>query len=510
MGLGNLLSGWLEGRAKVDVALDAARVAVGGKVLGRVEVTGVRRSVVISALEVRLVQVRIRRETAPASDIVARLVADHVIAADVDMAPREQRSFPFAFAIPDGIVPSSASTGYRIEVRALFERRPTVDMRTELEVKAAAGADVDSLLVRWPALRGADEDALLDALRQLQWEHDPEHMETDFRGAAPLVARWISEGSPTVRRAALDAWSSIIEGRASEDDVALLDELARARDVDPALRRQLADAAGRLGERGLGVLRVLCRDPEPDVRRAVVTATRTLPPAEGGTLGLLDALADDPEPAVRAAVFRAYGAFDSDLDVIRRVAEHTEHEREPVVLEACLSTLRSGFYHEGADIARPVFDRSSRDERVEVREAVARALYFVQSDAESRPVVMRLLNDEAASVRAAAASELRSLGASGRPFADELERLAREDSDERVRAAAWSSIPAVLEEERAVRAIESLLEGEHASEPVLLGVVAGLKFLPGVSYARLLEQLARSEFEIVATRARAALDEDQD
>ena len=88
---------------------------------------------------------------------------------------------------------------------------------------------------RWPALAGGAEADVLAALaeiRSLQDARDPQH---DFLAAEPSLEALVQRGPARVRRAAIDTWATVLEGRVKRAHMDLLADLSSEPDVDPEL-----------------------------------------------------------------------------------------------------------------------------------------------------------------------------------------------------------------------------------------------------------------------------------
>jgi len=110
--------------------------------------------------------------------------------------------------------------------------------------------DRDQIARRWPALELGDEQAQLEALAELGRLQDARLEERDFVAAEPLLERLVVAGSAPVRRAALDAWATVLAGRVRRAHMDLLADLASEPDLDPEILDRAIRAALTFDDRG--------------------------------------------------------------------------------------------------------------------------------------------------------------------------------------------------------------------------------------------------------------------
>ncbi len=96
---------------------------------------------------------------------------------------------------------------------------------------------------RWPALETGEEQAVLVALEEMRRVQDAQVAENDLVRAEPALKRLVVAGPPGVRRAALDAWATVLEGRARREHMDLLADLSSEANLDADLLEGVIRAA---------------------------------------------------------------------------------------------------------------------------------------------------------------------------------------------------------------------------------------------------------------------------
>lgn len=510
MGVWDLVGSLIGGGAKLHLKLEVARIPAGGLLSGTVEIEAGRRPLDVEGVRVCLTRTAVRaRDGSPTSEILQRTVVDAVVGSGLRLAARGRETVGFAIRVPPDVEPSDDETSYRVRVELSGPDGKSTRSQAPVRIvdTLAARPAADTILDRFPALRGEPEPAqLADALLQLRFDHLSTDPARDLVAISPRLVELFGHGDAAVRVAALDAWAELVDGRPGGEH---LDALARAiGEVDGADEwvARAAEAAGRVGgAAAVPVLASLRDHAAVAVRRAVVAALTRLPPSTSGKAELLDQLAHDRDTAVRAAVHRAYGDYDDDAEVMARVAAHTTSEPSALVLEACVATLRGAFAHGHDEIARPVIERLSAHPVARVRAAVARTMGAGAGDLASRSLVDAFLSDAAAEVRVDAIGELRSLGPGSATFLGRLEQLATEDPAPEVRAAALATLPALVEPGQLSDYYRSVLDAEPPAE-VVRGILAGIRQHRAPEFDDLLDELADHPDKTLAADARELLD----
>ncbi len=128
---------------------------------------------------------------------------------------------------------------------------------------------IDDVIARWPALAApaSDERVVLAALYQLRAEQDATHARRDFLAAEPLLERLLHGSSAQVRRAALDAWATILEGRVRRAHVDLLFDLSSEPDLDPLVLEGAIRAALSFGDEEGRITAALVENSQSSTRK---------------------------------------------------------------------------------------------------------------------------------------------------------------------------------------------------------------------------------------------------
>ncbi len=505
MGVWNVVEGWLGGRPKLTVDLEADRVAIGGLLAGKITVESGRRGVELDGLRVCLLRTAVRsRDGSPTGDIVQKTVVDAMVGSGLRLQARTGEAVSFAIRVPPDTEPSNENTSYRIRVqfRDASGKGPKHQRAVRIVDAALARPELPAIEARWPAL-AADEagDATADALRELRFVHDPDEAANDFLAVEPRLAQLLRTGSPSVRDAAMDTYADVLAGRGGPPHVARLRAVLDAGPADPECAKLVATAARIGGDHAMDLLSAYASHDDAGVRRAVVQGAATLSAGNGSKRELMQSLMRDPDPGVRAGAMRGLADFVSNPMVVEAVAAHTTTEPASVVVEACVQTLAAALHPGDDDVVRPVFERLAVHAQPRVRAAVARSLHAGRNEAWVGSLIGQLLRDEVADVRAQTSAELRRYGAAAQPHLGRLEQMAREDEDPDVRGAALSSLPGLL---RAADLVDFLAEIVDADPPapVLRGVLAGIKHHPDPAYAGLVDELADHPDKSLAHLAR--------
>lgn len=517
MGVWERFGTLLAGGAKVEIELDADRVAGGGFLSGHAVVSGGRRGLEVAGLHVSLVRTAVRPPgSSTTSEITQRTVVDNTIGSGLRLEPRETRRLQFSFRVPRDAEPSDDDTSYRVRVEAESGsgRAPKAYHPVRVVDAAAGRPTLEAILERFPGLEGVDtskdgesgdaDDGLLDALAELRWAHDAQDPERDFLAAEPRLASLVGDRQGQVRSVALEAWSSVIAGRVGDEHVRLLETLTEDEQAEADLLVAVAEAAGRMtSARGLPVLRHLADHDEPAVRRAAASAAALIDDARG-RLALLQDMRQDADPSVRAVVYRGLVEHAEDPRVVQEVAGHVAVEPSAEVLGACVAVLAAAVGRGHAEPVRPVFEQLVEHPEPAVRIALARALYFAEQDEPLFAVAVALLADADAEVRYTAAAELRNLPQRGEALLDRLREMADGDESARARRGALTSLPEFVPPDELIPQLEDLAD-ESSDPEILRGIIDGIEFRREPAYRELLETLARHPNKEVAADAEAAM-----
>jgi hypothetical protein len=95
---------------------------------------------------------------------------------------------------------------------------------------------------RWPALESCEISAVLAALEEMRRVQDAHVPENDLVRAEPALKRLVVAGPRAVRRAALDTWATVLDGRARREHMDLLADLS-SEELEPDLLEGVIRAA---------------------------------------------------------------------------------------------------------------------------------------------------------------------------------------------------------------------------------------------------------------------------
>ena len=508
MGLLNKLFG---GGTKLELTLDAGQVPVGGMLSGRVTLHGGKKPLTLTALNVRLVYLLVRsKEGSSLPEIDTRVLLDQVLATGRDLPADAVQSFEFRFTLPDGVAPSGDGVSYKVMAAADIPKvaDPTAEATFKVVEAAAGGGAVtlDEALQRWPALRGGDDDDLVDALRDV---HLACYSEREFlQVLEPILAGYIRTGSAPVRTQALEAWANLLDGFARKEHIKLLGDLLAAPTYDRGFMRELITAACKFAdEGGLALVQGLARSPDPEIREEVAQQLRFAAADKfRGKLDLLQAMAADSVPAVRAAVISAYSDYRDNKKLMAWVAEQFARDPSAVVQAACLDTLALAHHYGSGDLALKVFDDAVAHKSAEVRRKLAENLQWLPREAlpRVRALAERLLADPSNEVRAAMAWHFINL----REFpelAPLIRHAAEHDPDPHVRKEALTGMAALLPAAELLAAYRAALAA-HPSEDLAWATFTGARSHADAAAVRgFVEELAGSPWPDVAREAQRVL-----
>lgn len=508
MGVWDRVGGLFASGVRLQVALDDDRVPAGGFVSAQVELIAGRKPVAVAGLHLSLVKTAVRPPgSSTTSEIQQRPVAHATVGSGLRLSPRERRTVSASFQVPRDAEASDDDTSYRVRVEAeLAEGRSPHAYAAIRIVDAASGRpSLPAIEQRFPGLSSTEEADRVDALQKLRWAHDPEDPTRDLLAVAPRLAALVERGQGEDRRAALQAWSSVVGARVGDSHVALLRRMVDTEAEDVALLTEVATAAGRGGSaRTLPVLAALAEHAEADVRRAAAQSLGAVAKSTTKRDALL-ALARDDDPRTRAAAVRGLGDFVDEGTVVEVLARACDDEVSPGVLAALVGALERAFGEGHGDVVRPVFTRLAQSDDADVRVALARSLYFAELDEASLPIALGLLADSDPEVRFIAAAEARNLPHRGAAMVGTLEAMADGDPSPRARRGALTSLPELVAPEAMRARLEALVDGDAEVE-VLLGIVDGLAYRREAQYRDVLDRLARHPDKEVASAAAKALE----
>jgi len=514
MGFLDTVLGWFGvGGASLAMDLDVEQVPQGGVVSGKVTITGGKNPQEVKTVKVRLLHVSVtKKDDSPLPDIDTTILFDNTIATGKSTGPGKEETFEFSVTIPADVEPTAHNVSYTVQAQADIPGAKDPTAKKELKVLEGGGATADDLYTRWPALRGTEEEPLLDALRDMRWKHDRDEEDGDLIVAEPILTKLAREGSPRVALAALEAMVEIVDDRVKADHVRLIMDVDDKANLDKWQRRSLirvASSARKYG--GMTMVKKYATHDDPEWRAAAAESLSGWSDFIGPDLELLRTMVEDDEPRVRAAVLESLGSYDQNMAALELIASKAATETVPSVQRACLSGLSSLVWRDRLDLALPLYIAFSKSDDAELRADTARRIpssSAIKGNAELREMIDRLLADPEETVRDAMAFELNNLVSTDAELYDVAVRVVREEASQKVRGSAVSALPNVEDIGKALAFYTELLDGGEANTKVLKGMVFGLRFKDAEGVKPLLERLAGSTDPEVAQDAKEALADD--
>jgi hypothetical protein len=506
MGLLNTLFG---GGTKLQLKLDASEVPAGGQLSGQVTVQGGKKPLKISSVFVRLLHVTVHSkpdQTVP--EVKVQLLVDSVIATNDELPPGVEKKYSFRFPVPTGLEPTAHSVSYTVLAQADIPgvADPKEDVKLKIVASRGGGLlSLDDIKARYPGLDSPDEDTLEDALQSLDCDcySDREQLVAAEAFLVELVRRYATND---VGRAALSAWSNLVDGRVRKEHLAFLQELLTM-STERRFFDEVIEAAARFAEEGaLPVVQGLARHAEPRIREEMANQLRfNAADRFAGKRELLESLLVDSEPAVRAAAIGALSEWREDTALIRRIAGLIDSDPATEVKVAGISCLALVHNYGSGTLGLDVYERHVNSPEDAVREAIAESLHWLPETEVVRigKLVQRLLLDSSGEIRRVMAFQFHNLS-DMRQLAPMALEVLHKDESETVRAAALGGVGAMLEPDAAIDLAEKHLAGSP-SDHILWSVVDVLRHHNETPRAQaLLYKLANSNLP-VASAARDAI-----
>jgi HEAT repeat protein len=508
-----LLDAMFGGGTKIELALDTTRAVVGGQIGGRVALHGGKKPMRLTALKVRLLYVSVQsRPDSPLPAIDTRILLDNTIAANGDLAPGSVSQHAFRFSIPQGTLPTAHNVSYKVQVQADIPgvKDPTAD--ADLEVIAGGSEDsasmtMDAITAKYPGLAGKNEDALVDALRDLH--NDCYGEAASLLAAEPFLAELVRTGTVRVRRAALEAWANLLDNRARPEHLQTLWAIAQTPGLDEETLNEVIKAAAKFAEEGaLPLVQHFAANQTASVRKEMADQLRFNSARKfQGKRELLVALGQDQDPEVRAAAFGALTDYGDDQQILHWMANQTDSDPSPDVQRACIAGLGLAHHHGLGDLTFAVYEKHLANPSEEVRKEIANSLWS-QPPTQMRRVwvlAQRLLADPSEEVRRAMAFQFRNME-KFRELAPLIQHAAESDPSEEVRNEALAGMAAVTPLPQLFAYYKDKL-GRSPSEGALWGILGGLRdHKDDAQGKQMLQQLAKVPNEGVARAAREALE----
>jgi len=354
---------------------------------------------------------------------------------------------------------------------------------------------------RWPALRGAAEGPLCDALRDVGYSHSDWDEANNLGSMEPVIARFLKHESESVRSAALETWSRLIGDNPTAANVATLAAVLKDAKPEANDTMEAIEAAARFRKvGGLALLEPLAKHPSAAVRSRVAWSIGVHGSDVGKGLMLLQTMLNDADLEVRVKVVEAIAAFSENGVVMKALASMAVDPATPIALRRALPySLMRGWNFQ--DVVWPGLAHLSRDEDHDVRRKVASVVTGYTASAGAMEVVSALLADEDPEVRREMAYQVRNCPEDAvAPLRPRLMALAQ-DADRDVRTSAIGSLPRGMEVDEVVSLYRGWMSTDP-SEPVLRGIVQGIKYEMEPQYKAILNDLTSSAYPDVAREAK--------
>jgi len=507
-----LLSKMFGGGTEVELHLDATQVPVGGILSGRALVRGGKKSLQLTALQVRLVYVHVEaQDDSPLPKIDTRILVDNTVVANQELPAGSEQEYAFQLTIPAGTEPTAHNVSYQVLASADIPKVKDPSAKVELTVIEAQTEDgamlsADEIFARWPALRGTAEAPLVDALNDFRNECYGEREQ--LLVAEPVLAALVRNHRGEVREAALEAWSNLLDGHVRREHLALLQELA-ASDLDKDTTKALIEAAAKFADEGaLPLVQGYAGHTDPEIRLELANALRFAAEDQfPGKRDLLLSMAGDGDAEVRAAVYGAFGDFREDPQVMQLCAQAIDQDPSPEVQASCIGTLCFGHHHDMGELTLQVYERHLQNPHEKVRKEIAENINWLPKEALPRVhgIVQRLLSDGAEEVRRSMAWQFRNLE-EWPELAPLLQHAIANDPAEQVRNDGLGALSTVIPMDQAVTYYRQLL-AQQPTESIAWAVMDGVRFKEEPEAKALLTEMSHSPFADVASAARDVLED---
>jgi HEAT repeat protein len=509
MGLFDAMFG---GGTKLELFLDTTTASPGGVVGGRVVLTGGQKPLRLTDLSVRLMFVSVTtRPGESLPNIDAREVARQVVAANGNVPPMAPQTFAFRVTVPSDLPPSAHNISFQViavaDIPGVKDPSASVDLKVVVASKDAnRRLPYEAVMERFPDLQSNDEEAIVEALRQLFvacYSEGGQLLEIE-----PVVLRHLHNGSARVRRAALEAWANLVDNRVQPHHLQTLYQVANTPGLDDETFEQVIIAATKFAEEGaLPLVQALAQDPRSDVRKRVAQNLRFNAAEKfNGKRELLVTLAQDAAPEVRKAAVSALSGYNDDQQIAYWVAGISDSDPSADVRAECMSTLALAHYHGMLDLTLAVYEKHVQSPDADVRGEIARNLQYQPAPAFQRiwGIAQRLAADPDEDVRRALAFGFCNMQKLPQllPIA---QHMATNDPSPEVRREALTGMSGLLQPAQAA-ALYAPLVAQATTEQDLWPIVSGLRqHSDNKDVKRLLSQIGQCPFPSVADAARDAL-----
>ncbi len=512
-----LLSKLFGGGTKLALRLDATQAPAGGMLSGTLTLSGGKKDLTLTSLQVRLVYILVRSsEGSSLPEIKTEVLNEQTLAEGQSLAGGSSHDFEFSFELPSDLDPSGDGVTYKVMAVADIPKVADPKADATFTVVEGAGMDLDTLTLedvyaRWPGLRSDDDDVLCDELREVMLACYEER--DGLQVVEPLLAKLIrSSGSMEVKTQAIDTWGNLLDGHVRKEHIAFLGELVHSFNsgTDSSFRCEVITAVAKFADEGaLSLIKELAKSADAEIREEVASQLRfAASDTFRGKLAVLESMADDDSAKVRASVFGAFSDFRDKKKIMRRVAERIDTDPSDEVQAACIGTLT--FLHDEGlgELMQSTYTKHLKNPHPLVRKEIAQNLQtFPESEAGIvAQLAKHLLADQDAEVRRATAWNFVNL--SDFPTLAPLVRAAAEnDPDAKVRGDALYGMQSIVPVAELLPYYSQRLAADPTEEAAW-GVIGGLRDHSETSEAQaILRQLCSSPFSRVVEAAREELGE---
>lgn len=506
-----LLDSMFGGGTSLALTLDVPQASAGGVVGGKVYLTGGKKPLKLTELQVKLLYVRVTaRDDSPLPDIDTRILFAQTIAAGEDLPPGAQKQFAFRFTVPHDTETTAHNVSYKVLASADI---PSVkDPSADVELRVVDADDDQSRLLpleevfnRFPDLRSSNEDSQCDALRELYsacYSEGAQFMEIE-----PFLNDLMRRGTVNVRRAALEAWANLVDNRVKPEHLQTLYGVANIPGIDQETFDQVIVAACKFAEEGaLQLVQQLAQAGDPHIRKSVAqNLWFNAADKFAGKRELLIQLAQDQDSSVRAAAVQSFTCFRDDQQIMHGIAGQIDREQSPEVQVAGIGALAGAHHHGLGELVFAVFEKHAQNQHSDVRKEIASRLSSLPKQYFQRiwGLAQRLLQDPDEDVRAAMAYQFRNM--SEMPQLLPLAQGALNDPSPQVRRDALGSVASLMKPEQAIAFYAQVLGNDQTSETGW-AVLSGLRdHADHPQGKKLLLQLTNHSDQYLADSAREAL-----
>jgi len=514
MGFFDFLSSIFGGGASMACPLESTRLPVGGILSGTAKLTGAPKGVTVTDVKVKLLFVHVESQPDSAiPKIDTRMLIENTLATNVALAAKEVKEFPFTLSIPPGTAPTGNGVSYTVLVSADIPSMKDPQAKVELTIiegaGGAAGLTAERLFSRWPALRGSEENPLVDALNDMRWKHNEGDAEDDLTVAEPILQKLMREGAtPRVRRAAFEVWANIVSNHLRTEHVKLMGEVLTAAGEDRDTLREVLGAMGPTMDMGGDALVLpYINHAETQVRLAAVNA---LSWGRGGAhraKALLPVLAD-ADADVRARVVDALGNMKEVPGVLDRLIEVASTDPSGEVLKKSLGALAMCWTDKkDAPKVVAVWERARTHKDPEVRKAWVNWVSWPARQGDISPQIQAVLDDGDASVQEAMAFEFCNLLREHKQYLPLCQALITSDKSDTVKGRALGALDEALPPGEVAKVYREVLAAEP-SEEMQWNMVQGIKFTTKKELKEVLLDMSRSDYGRVARAAKDAFESD--